>query len=213
MHITDSFIIGHIPKTGGHILSVMLKELNIKVYNSPYKIKDKTAHSTDTYKHKTFNEVNTEGKDILLVIRRLPAWFFSIMWHNSVHYKLNEKHRFKKSGVGKTYDTYFKDKKPKFSPPKLMCYTTYPDMILKQNLAGYDPDKIIWLRMEYLEHDLLKYLNIKQDLGVDFRHSYTAYNKYLRWYNYWNPKSKVILHKQNPLWTSIQQKVYKKEKI
>ncbi|NIQ13917.1 MAG: hypothetical protein GTO02_05785, partial [Candidatus Dadabacteria bacterium] len=164
MIIGPNFIIGHIPKTGGHALAVMMTKAGVKIKH-PFKIVNNRAFATDEPKHKTIEQLRQENPDILnnrklfLVMRRMPDWLFSVFWQFQVHTKLSAKGRLAKTGIGKTYEAGFKLKDPIIPPPELFCHSTYPDFVLKKHIPKLSFYR--WLRIEHIKED------IKKELGID----------------------------------------------
>lgn len=222
MIISEKFVIGHIPKTGGHALAVMLSKISSLDFISPFAIskgrakivlKDETLHAP----LESLDKHQIDNKDIILVIRRLPAWWYSILWHHSIHTRINEKIGVEKYRVRDVYDSEFKQKQPSvLLIPEITCKTTYPDSKLHEIGGNYlYRNKTIWFKMETLAEDLLNYLidkNIKITgeetdliLNVGHNHSYKTCSARLRYYS---NRDLEILYENNPLWSKVEQILY-----
>lgn len=205
MIITQDYIIGHLPKTGGHALAYMMHKAGIN-FECPFEFNEKQSISIPTEnKHKLFSELTKEeigNKSLYLVIRKLPSWLLSYTIHQAKHYNINYKGNLEKTGILKTYSKEFKKKQIQILPPDFICYSILPDYILEQFLGSFSAS-IKFLRMEYLQKDFEKEFNIKLPSISNF-HSYNTAN----YQKYWNKTTTKILRNNNPIWSDLQSKLY-----
>lgn len=203
---TKDTIIYHIPKTGGHALGVMASRVPKLLIKSSFKIKGNRALSSGVYKHSTLSEVRDRGKRRIAVLRHLPTWLMSVMWHQSLHTVINSKGRVQKFGVGKTYFDEMKKRKGFLFLPEFACQTVYPDSILRQYL-----DMNVYLRMENLAEDFIRHMNIDPKYHDDIKQVSTGIHGYEYDHDpqhYWTKPAKETLYKNNPLWTNLEKEVY-----
>ncbi len=189
----------------------MLSKIPNLKFTCPFDIYGGTATATDEYKHKPLSEIDTTGKDILCVIRKMDAWYLSYMIGQAMHYRLNKDYHLEKVDTGKTYKIETKIKVPKLLPPELMAHSTFPDFQLKQMLGDIDPHSIKWLRQEHLVENLAYYLQFEDPFVIESmraislrRHSYKRHTPT----KYWNKHSLAVLYKNNPIWFSLESILY-----
>lgn len=216
MIVHEKFLIGGIPKTGNHVLAVMCSKIKDLSVETAFQVSNDTnrARSTSRYKHDTFTDYNIKGKQLVLVIRRLPSFWLSYMWHQSLSTIINEEQSVKKVGVGETYEKKWKQKKGFLFLPKIMCCSTYPDIILKSYAKGW-PD-IHWLRMEKLAGDFVKLINKYHHRKVSVKEYIILKNlsktdhSYSKSYPnvYWNNETLSTLYKYNPYWKKLERRIY-----
>ena len=192
----ENFLIGHIPKTGGHALILMLLNAGI-IIKHPFKRRKENKLFDGFNKHQTFENINTK-KDLLLVIRRLPNWWLSYMWHQSKIVTINYKLRVEKKIIGHDASYENANNRGFLFLPEQMAYTVYPDYILNLYKKSWD---IKWLRMENLSKDISVYLNrkIENVLKTNTSNPPTEY---------WTKNSLETLYKNNPEWTKLEQEIY-----
>lgn len=202
MFITDDFIIGHIPKTGGHALALMLTTAGIKPQEPfPFKIVDGKIIEGSETKHIDFSHVEHKDVQYYLVLRKLDTWIKSIYWHYSKHFVLNNKGNFEKSGIGKSYHKKFKKVKGHLPPPQILAHSIYPDKTLDKFLSS-TRKSIKFLRMEFIRKDIKKELNIDlPELPIN-TYSYAPPQKY------WNNYALKLLYENNPKWASLERALY-----
>jgi len=199
MIISPEFAIAHIPKTGGHALAVMLYNAGVTIKH-PFKIKSNKAFSTKRNKHITFSSKDLGERKLFVVIRRLPDWLLSYMWHQSKHTFMNDKNRVSKRKIGQSYHGKVRRSGGFLYLPTYACYSCFPDQILRKYCKGQN---VTYLRMEYLIEDVESHLDIKlKDIG-----KYHSYGKNLP-SEYWPPESTKILYECNPFWATIEKRIY-----
>lgn len=216
---TDRFLIGHIPKTGGHALAVICDKIKYKFSNFkiPFEINAERARmNIKGTIHTYFHEVNITNKILFSTLRRLPYWIYSMMWHQGIHTKLNHKggvYKYKKRDV---YTDEFQAKAPNLPLADFSCHTIYPDFILQPFLEGYE-DQINWFRMEHLVPDLIS--NLKTHLNINLnkleikkllksskeKNSYNTAKNVLRYFSQENINT---LYRNNTVWAKIEKQVY-----
>ncbi len=208
MIISKDYIIAHIPKTGGHALSLMLsKHPKFKFKFDFDFIKNHAIKKKERNIHKKFSEIYIENQKLVAVIRRLPSWIMAMQFHQSVHYKLNYKKRSTKRFRNRSYSKESQDwsKYNGFLGSATMtASSTFPDFILKSYLEIPKDKKIHWLRQEYLAKNISKLLGIKVK----------SVNK-LHGYNYDHNISKFFfkeeikrLYNNNPIWAELEERIY-----
>ena len=205
MIIHKDFLIGNIPKTGSHAISVMCKKAGLK-FQCQYDLKGEIAYPTEANPHLTFEHQNTKNKDLILIIRRLPDYFFSIIWHSSIHYRFNKLEKKERILEGGNYTKDKKKLKQTFLySSNILSYSIFPDYTLKIYTKEF-LDRIIWLRMENLTEDFAKYLKIPvSKIETSHYHSYTN-KQMIR--NFWTDEQIKTLYKFNPFWRKTEAIVY-----
>lgn len=203
----------------------MLSKISSLNIQSPFTINKGRAKivNNDETLHRSLDDLAEEEKtvkDLILVIRRLPAWYYSILWHHSIHTKVNEKKGVFKFRVRDVYDAEFKQRNPTvLLIPEITCKTTYPDFKLREvggkHLNHFTFQQVTWFKMETLAEDLLEYLQLKGIevtgeqkkliLNVKENHSYKTRGPRLRYYS---NADLEILYKNNSLWAGLEEKLY-----
>lgn len=173
------------------------------------------AKSTSRYKHDTFADHDIKNKKLVLTLRRLPSFWLSYMWHQSLSTMINDKRGVSKVGIGETYEKKWKKKKGFLFLPKIMCCSSFPDTILYYYSKRWLKD-IHWMRMEKLTTDFVRLLNKQHDRKITDKEVEVLKNlsktdhSYSRSYPdvYWDTDTIKLLYKNNPYWAKLEKSIY-----
>lgn len=178
----------------------MLSNAEYKLKDCPFSIVRGQIINSTEQKHVTFNKTDDavlKGKTLFLVIRKLPDWWKSYLWHQSKHTYVNVS-----GNLAKDSSLSYIGENPKKRPgflflPKIHAHNTFPDIVLKEHIYP----NVKFIRMEYLIQDFSQYgINLKQ---IDKKkYSYSPPEKY------WNEESTSILYEHNPNWAAIDREFY-----
>jgi len=208
MIISKNYIIAHLPKTGGHALSLMLSKYPEFGFEFDFNfIKNRATKKKDVVIHRTFEDVEIKEQQLVCCIRRLPAWIMAINYHQSVHYKLNYKGRSTKRFKNETYSKvsqHWSNQNGFLSSASMAASSNYPDFILKSYLKIPKNKKIQWLRQEYLVKNISKLLRIKIK-SVNRIHGY-RYDHTIK--NFFFEHEVKRLYDNNPIWAKLEEKIY-----
>ena len=197
MIIGKDYVIAHFPKTGGHAMQEMFKNSN---ENVKY-IFGKQKHITFKHYHESYGPKDITGKRLFIVIRRLPQWFLSFMWHQSKHSEIRN-NKVQKLSRGVPYTTPGKQAQGYLTNADIMCQCNYPDTKLFKHF-DYDAD-ITVLRQERLVRDLNKFVGLKLKDVPKSTFSYSSDKPV----SYWHPHQLNNLYSSNPFWSGIEEEVY-----
>lgn len=179
----------------------MLAKAGYKLKNCPFIIENGRIIKSNETKHNTLDSLDEsllEGKTLFLVIRQLPDWWKSFLWHQSKHTFINTEGNLAKN-TGLSYlDSEARNRPGFLFLPKIHAHNTLPDKILAQH---YCFESINLIRMEYLIEDFSQY-GIELPSMTKLRYSYSPPEKY------WTEETIKILYEHNPNWAAIDQKFY-----
>lgn len=185
MIIATQFVIGHIGKTGGDsakliVQALQLPEIHIIPVDSPLK-------------HCTFRQWGQDlsNRELVLSIRRLPAFVLSQLHHRLMDGRLTE-----------------------LPAPELICRDYMGDFYIRHYTDEGQLKIDRWLRCEHLRSDLKDYLTKHFELSdeqnslletastkprLPYRHDVGAFLQ---------PEQVRELYDNNPLWAEIEREVY-----
>lgn len=206
MIISKDFIIDHRPKMAGHALAVMLDKAGVE-FEHPFDIKGNKAVGTDEKKHVSFRELwetrpeVMDGRPLYSVIRRLPDWTLSILWHQSKHTMINENNRVAKWVGESAYHSTSKERPGFLHLPDISACFCLGDASLKK--YNFESQPINYLRMEYLRGDIKKHLNIKLAQSTRYHSYHEAILDH-----YWTDEARALLYRNNPMYAELEKEVY-----
>jgi len=190
MIIGKTFAWGHVPKTGGDATLARFRLF-------PELILHADASDTNDKHHPFhFRPEQTEGKQLVLNIRRLPAWNLSHALHEA------------RAGL-------YPDYRPlPLATAEEIAERSLADHVLGDftNLGRVSIDR--WLRMEHLDEDVLAFVGELADVSEARRSAVLAigsvnayqYNRdFWRWFT---PQQVARMYEHNPVWASIERRVY-----
>lgn len=184
IHLPDNnAVIDFLPKTGFHYSVECLKQLG-KRYNI---IKDDIL--PDYCKH-------------YLVIRHLPDWWLSYMWHESKHVYMTHDNTVAKAGYGSEYSSAYKQRSGFLPLPRIASCSFYPDVLLMEHSI----DNVVVLRQENLTEDWHTYFGypLKTSMLGKKEYSYLPPD----WKQYWSKEHIDRLYMNNWMWASLENETY-----
>lgn len=197
MIIWKDNIIGHLAKTGGNALNDMMLKANLNFFSDLHK-----PNKTRTFQDLSENII--KDKTLYLVIRRLPSWWKSLLWHMGKHTKLDKHNCPQKIKLPEfTYDEKFQKQKSFILKADLMCHSTFPDFHIQKHIKPFDTI-IKYLRVENLQEDFEKYFDIKLPNISITKYTYMPPTDK----RYWTEETKQILYENNPFWTNLEHSCY-----
>jgi hypothetical protein len=190
MVIGEKFAWGHLPKTGGEATRTMFDLFpELIVFADPVR----TLEQYTSFKDR---QEMVAGKQLVLNIRRLPAWILS-----------HENHKAR-------IPAYPHPKPDPISSPEQMASSTLPDQCLSNFTDNGRLSIDRWLRMESLAEDLLELVmqltNVTDDrrqrvLRIDHSNSLD----YDHDPHHWFTRDRLErLYRNNPNWSTVEQAVY-----
>jgi hypothetical protein len=190
MVIGTSFAWGHLGKTGGEATARMFAVFpELIVFADPPSVPEQ---------HTSFTERTTdvEGKELVLNIRRLPAWMLSYQVWKS------------RWGVDPDYE------------PQTMAspYEMAQSDIADQHIAHFTANGRLtidrWLRMEYLAPDFLTFIADRTEVSPERREQVMAlgsvnaltYDHELQ--HWFTPAHIALMYRNNPRWAAVESSLY-----
>jgi len=190
MVISESFVWGHVPKTGGTAMRAMFAIFGELVqYADP---------SNSVQQHTPFRdrEEQVRGKKLALNLRRLPSWILS-REHHKAQWGLHPDY------VPVPMDT-----------PDEMASSSFPDFRLGTFLDEGRFEIDHWLRTEVLTTDFLAFISEYTSVSEEQRRQVMDLdrlnsNKYDRELDNWFTADQIErLYASNPVWAGIEEKLH-----
>lgn len=195
MVIGEKFAWGHIPKTGGDATRAFFKTITeLKLQFGPI----------DSKKHRNFVQAGVTNKILALNIRRLPSLILSRV------FELN-------AGHGVPLPNFKDIIKPHYRLPEQFKAQHYNlgDSWIKNYTDRGRLDIKYWLRCEHLVDDFIGFITHFTPINKSAlaKRLEKCKTKRKRKYNhnihdYWSSADIVQIYNNNPLWATIEEKVY-----
>jgi hypothetical protein len=190
MIIGHSFAWGHVPKTGGNAVATLFGFF-------PHLI----AHTDDidsNEKHTPFRARSSSilGKDLILNIRRMPAWLLSY-----AHHKASE-------GLYPIYEPM------RLDSSEAMARSTQPDQLMNLFTDHGALHIHRWFRTECLTTDFLSFVCTVANVPEAQRDYIRSHGKinarsYDRRIHEWFTDEQLArMYANNPMWSAIEEEVY-----
>lgn len=209
MVIGERFAWGHIGKTGGDAAAAYFAALGLNL---------EIDRADDIHKHDTFQYRGVVRDVYALNIRRLPHWVISYYNHHLLAPVAFDTMSSPSVAPGNPEFLLPKDKElfcSKMTNAEIdLSVTDLPDRMLKV-YTDNDKYKIVWLRMECLVDDLIRFVNkyVRQLTEAEVAKLRKLSTKKPNDYNHdvrsWFTAEQVAtLYKNNPYWTAIERRCY-----
>ena len=219
MVITDNYLIGHIPRTGGHTLTLLYKNLLLP----EYQISATLDNIGDHDKHRPFSALSPSSnahKEYVLTLRRLPSLIMS--WMVMCAGRLtHDQPKVTRGGIWPDYQPMPVIPKAAVLDKSISLagyhFAMLPDVLLR----GFLPDQISFaIRLEHFLDDLHQFLLTREHLTVGkdiFRTKAThllsstpkqplQYNKDV--FRFFETHEVRRMYNNNPLWSNVERRFY-----
>lgn len=203
----DKFIYGHIPRTAGDACAEYFK-----VFEKQLSL---TFDPNDHHKHDPFWQRDITDKKIVMTIRRLPAWYlaFTVMVTRQGLWPDNLK--VSRPSIRDILEptNYATGLLEKAIPPTTGYFCNVADRYIRHFTNDLKIEVDAWLRTENLKSDVFGFVSGYLEPGVRQIKQINSVPNRTRNYNHdpfhhWTPAQIVKMYENNPLWASVEEKVY-----